>query len=57
MISYFSFPESLEHLSFDISCNINISDREIISLCQKIPTNNKLKSCCFNFDFCKKIAE
>lgn len=52
-----SFPESLESITIDVSCNINLTDRDIVSLCEKISTKNMLKSVGFNFDFCKKISD
>jgi hypothetical protein len=57
MLSYFNFTDCLEHLFLDVSCNSNVTDRDLIALCQKIPVINKLKTITFNFDFCKKVTE
>ena len=56
-MSHLALARTLREFNLDVSCNSLVGDRDIISLCSKLPVKDKLESASFNFDFCKKISE
>ncbi len=54
MISYLNLPPSVNHFNFDISCNKELTDSDILTL---IKNTKNLSKFSLNIDFCYNITE